>query len=244
MVKLVKLLSRFILLAVVAHVGVHAECGIPGLADAHAASEGCQVVQPPAVPVPVEDPVFGHPCYKGDRVTLQIETNFDGLVIAKDTDLGTISDNMGAHGEAPLNVQWDKDTSSPRRVYQVSYEVLSDNSCMDSMRAEHCAPGGKCDGAARNEIKDGYVCKCAGASAPIGISSRFGGEGKCYEKSKGDIVIDGSGKQHVCSGRAQKKCGGTGKNCAGMGFGNSKKNNAPRWPRYSAYDELQYPSPR
>merc|ERR1719183_1277099 len=97
---------------------------------------------------------FGHPCYKGDKVKTNRDLQYPGLdfKIDKGKSIGIIADNLGAHGEAPLNVQWQQDEQSPRRVFQITYEDLSDDSCMTPDAGVVCGEdkegklGGKCIG--------------------------------------------------------------------------------------------------
>jgi len=179
------------------------------------------------------DEQFGHPCYKGDIVTANRAIEYPDLSVQKG-DTGEVMDNLGTHGEAPLNVKWETDTRPQRPSYQIHYEDLTDDSCVFPDAGTPLMGDGQCVGEeAGTMIGDK---KCSGVAKAVD-SRKY--RGQCEGKPHGYRTPDG--KQ--CSGGKTKVCPRGKGNCKNNGFGKNTAGSR-RWPRYSAYDEFNYPAPR
>lgn len=193
--------------------------------------DGFVVDAAPALEPAIE--LFGNPCYKGDVVRSNRLIEYPGHTVQKGA-AGVIADNLGSGGGAPLNVFWKDDTRPNRPSYQITYADLDDASCMLPPANAALKGDAECQHQpAGTVLANGKVCE----GSPTLITNRPKAEGLCVNQPAGHHVGN-----KVCAGAPVKKCPAT-KNCKGKGFGLSK-DSSKRWPRFSAYDEFDYPVAR
>lgn len=183
----------------------------------------------------------GSPCFKGDLVWANKDIVYtedlwaSGIKSVKEDTAGQIVDNLGAHGPAPLNVKWyQKDGEAWSSTVQVTYEDLTNESCVICDKGQNA---GQALGPFCINPRGGLRPKCEDRQKATEECRKK--TGLCKNKKK-DVTVNGESGSRVCSGKAKKVCP-EGKTCHKFG------GEAPalsRWPRYSAYDEFQYPSPR
>lgn len=173
---------------------------------------------------------FGNPCYKGDLVFANRNIDYPEGVSVTKGGRGEIADNLGAHGPGPLNVKWEEDNREIKTPLWVTYEDLTDESCVVCDAGVPLQGGGACVGA-----PPGGPHNCQGFPVCKENKKKCGpGKGGCVGKPEGAVV---NGK--ICRGDAVLKC--CNKKCVGFA---KDEGASRRWPRYSAYDEFNYPRPR
>lgn len=221
-----------------------------------------------------KDDLYGHPCYKGDSVwSRRSKIDYDSFTLNVDAH-GIVADNLGAHTQylnilwdddtravrAAVQVTYDDLTEGSCNMHKLrtftEKEPCCDNRIYPSKTGRNecfAAAQGACSGPVGGATK--HLCCTPGVN---GKYQGFDDAAKCFEaKSKCPPLKKDIAKKNKGAGGCERNKGGyyQGKKCASepskvcdnpegcTGF--AKGDATPdRWPRYSAYDEYQYPSPR